>query len=101
MLLKTFLDEENLTLDEAIEKFGVHKGVNDAEGYHMNYSDALNTEQFGLKRSKKIQSLLFYEFISRLPAKRGRGKICFSYKVEKLDVNYTRTLIRLLVEKGY
>ena len=101
MLLKTFLDEEKLTLDEAIEKFGVHNGVNDAERCHMNYSDALNTEQFGLKRSKKIQSLLFYEFISRLPVKRGRGKVCFSYKVEKLDVNYTRTLIKLLVEKGY
>lgn len=101
MLLKTFLDEEKMTLDGALEKFGAHMGVNDAEGYHMNYSDALNTEQFGLKRSKKIQSLLFCEFTSRLPAKRGRGKICFSYKVEKLDVNYTRTLIRLLVEKGY
>ncbi len=101
MLLKAFLDEEKFTLDEAIEKFSFHRGVNDASGYHMNYSDALNTEQFGLKRSKKIQALLLYEYISRLPVKRGRGKICFSYKVEKLDVNYTRTLIKLLTEKGY
>ena len=101
MFLKKFLEEENTTLTELMKKFGVHNGVNDSDGYHMNYSDALNTEQFGLKRSKKIQSILFYDFISSIPSKRGKGKICFSYKTEKLDVNYTRTLIKLLVEKGY
>lgn len=99
--LKKFLEEENIILSELVEKYSVHSGINDLHGYHMNYSDALNTELFGLKRSKKIQSVLFYDFISSLSTKRGKGKICFSYKTEKLDVNYTRSLIKLSTEKGY
>lgn len=101
MLLKKFLEEENLSLNEIVNKYSIHYGKNSSDGYHMNYSDALNTEDFGLKRSKKIQSILFFDYVSKLPKKRTKNRICFSYKLEKADVNYTRTLIKLINEKGY
>lgn len=101
MLLKKFLEEEKLSLNEIVNKYSIHYGKNSSDGYHMNYSDALNTEDFGLKRSKKIQSILFFDYVSKLPKKRTKNRICFSYKLEKADVNYTRTLIKLINEKGY
>lgn len=100
-LLKKILEQEGISLNDVLIKYSVHNGVNDELGYHMNYSDALNTEKFGLKRSKKIQSILFADYVAKQPQKRGKGRICFSYKIEKSDVNYTRTLVKLITEKGY
>ncbi|HBF86581.1 MAG TPA: hypothetical protein DDW54_02770 [Clostridiales bacterium] len=99
-LLKAVLSENGLTLDEVIEKYGIHKGRNLSNGHYNNFSDALFGEKFGLKRSKKMQSSLLYEYMKKLPRKAGK-KVCFSSKIERSDVNYVRTLIDLLYEKGY
>lgn len=101
MLLNAFLIEEGLTLSETIDKFGVHYGINSENGYYMPFSDALIHEEFGLTRSRKIQSLLYTEYVRRLPKYKNREKVCFSYAVEKLNVNYTRTLIELILKQGY
>ncbi|MDD7187376.1 MAG: hypothetical protein PUH93_06500, partial [Clostridia bacterium] len=47
------------------------------------------------------QSLLYTEYVRRLPKYKNREKVCFSYAVEKLNVNYTRTLIELILKQGY
>ena len=40
--------------------------------------------------------------LKKLPKpKKTDKKVCFSYKIEKMDVNFVRTLIDLCYEKGY
>lgn len=101
MLLKAVLKENGLSFDAFVDKYGVKRGENSNRGYHMGFSDALNVEKFNLRRSRKIQSILYSEYVRRLPKFKNRAKVSFSAAVEKLNVNYVRTLVELLIEKGY
>ena len=102
LLLKKLLDQFGYTFASLIGKYGVHAGVNDAEGYYLPFSEAHLREEYGLKLSKKTQGFIFNDFVSSLPyPKRSRTKVCFSYKLEKRDIHYLRSLIEGMLEKGY
>ncbi len=102
LLLKSFLDAEGTTLKDTVKRFKIHRGVNLRNGYHMCYSDALIEGLYGLKISKRIQSFVFAEYLRNLPyVQKPIERVCFSSKIEKLDVNFTRTLIDLCYERSY
>ncbi len=68
------------------------------------YNLAPKRIQFIYPKMGREANMLLIEAIkdvSKLPKKRTKNRICFSYKLEKADVNYTRTLIKLINEKGY
>ena len=102
MLLKKFLEAENTTLSNVVKKYKIHKGVNSANGYYVCYSDAVIEGLYGLKISKRIQSYVFAEYIKNLPyVQKPIERICFSTKIEKLDVDFVRTLIDMCYERNY
>ncbi len=102
MLLKKFLEAENITFDKVVKKYKLHRGVNCFDGYYVCYSDAVIEGLYGLKLSKRIQSYVFAEFLKNLPyVQKPTERVCFSAKIEKMDVNFTRTLIDLCYEKNY
>ena len=102
LLLKKFLDAEGVTLKDVVKKYKIHRGVNLRDGYHVCYSDALFEGLYRLKISKRVQSFVFAEYLRNLPyVQKPIERICFSTKIEKLDVNFTRTLIDLCYEKNY
>lgn len=101
LLLKTFLKAEGLTFNEVIKKYKIHKGKNTSKGYHIGYSDAVIDQLYGLKRSKRIQGIILSDFIKNLPfVNTPKERICFSHKIEKMDVNFVRTLIDLCYEQN-
>ena len=101
LLLKTFLKAEGLTFSEVIKKYKIHKGKNTSKGYHIGYSDAVIDQLYGLKRSKRIQGIILSDFIKNLPyVNTPKERICFSHKIEKMDVNFVRTLIDLCYEQN-
>ena len=101
ILLKKFLEVCETSLNDVIRKYQVHCGKNLLTGYHMCYSEAMIDELYGLKRSKKIQNVIFIEYLKNLPvAKNAKDKVCFSYKIEKLEVNFIRTIIDLAISKN-
>lgn len=100
ILLKRFLENANLDFKSVVEKYNIITGKNTLKGYHIDYSISLFEEKFGLKRSKRIQGLIFSDYVKKLPFLKTAEKVCFSYKIEKLDVNYIRTLIDLSVKNG-
>lgn len=102
LLLKKLLDQFGYTFASLIGKYGVHAGVNDEEGYYLPFSEAHLREEYGLKLSKRTQGVIFNDFVSSLPyPKRSRTTVCFSYKLEKRDIHYLRSLIEGMLEKGY
>ena len=102
LLLKKVLEKFGTDLNGLIERFGVHAGVNDADGYYLPFSEAIFREEHGLKQSKKMQSMIFNDFVTSLPyPKRGKTKVCFSYKTEKRDIGYLRSLIEGMLAKGF
>lgn len=101
ILLKKFLEISKISFDDVIKKYQVHCGKNLLKGYHMCYAEAMIDEKYGLKRSKKIQNVIFIEYLKNLPnTKNVKDKVCFSYKIEKLEVNFTRTIIDLAISKN-
>lgn len=99
LVLKNAVDEKG-SLNSVISEYSIHPGRNSANGYYNCYSDAVTLEKFGLKRSKRIQNAILYTYISGMPRQKGK-KVCFSQNVEKLDVDYVRTIVDLMYEKGY
>ena len=101
ILLKKFLDNLGFSFDEVIKKYGIHAGENTVDGYHIGFSDAIIQEKFGLKRSKRIQGIIFSDYIKKLPKRSCHEKVCFSYKIERSDVNFVRSLIDLIYSKEW
>lgn len=102
MLLSAFLKADNLNLKEAVKKYKLHHGLNCRDGYHVCYSDAVFEGLYGLKLSKRIQSFVLAEYLKNLPyVQKPTERVCFSSKIEKLDVNLIRTLIDICYEKNY
>ena len=101
LLLKKFLESDGYTFEKAIKKYKIHKGKNTKKGYHNSYSGAVIDGLYGLKISKRIQSYVLANHIKNLPKPDGKIKrLCFSFKIERLDVNFVRTLIDLAIKKG-
>ncbi|MBR2337590.1 MAG: hypothetical protein IKA61_06575 [Clostridia bacterium] len=102
MLLKKFLEAEGTTFKEVVKKYKLHRGVNSQDGYYVCYSDAVIEGLHGLKISKRIQSYVFADYLKNLPyVQKPLERICFSAKIEKMDVSFTRTLIDLCYEKNF
>lgn len=102
MLLKRFLECDGLTFADAIKKYKIHKGVNNHEGYYTCYADSVIEGLYGLKISKRIQSIVLANYLKNLPYLSAPiEKVCFSHKIEKMEVNFVRTLIDLCYEQNY
>ena len=102
MLLKKFLEAEDTTLASVVKKYKIHKGVNSTNGYYVCYSDAVIEGLYGLRISKRIQSYVFAEYLKNLPyVQKPVERICFSAKIEKLDVDFVRTLIDMCYERNF
>ena len=102
ILLKKFLEEEKLSFLEVIDKYKIHNGKNTLKGYHTSYSEAIIDELYGLKRSKRIQGEILHNHLRNLSKISNPKEIfCFSNKIERVDVNFIRTLIDVAYEKGY
>ena len=102
LLLKKFLSCDGLTFADAIKKYKIHKGLNNSDGNHACYSEAVIDGLHGLKISKRIQSILFANYLKNLPYLNSpTEKVCFSHKIEKMEVNFVRTLIDLCYEQNY
>ncbi len=101
LLLKKFLESDGYTFEKVIKKYKIHKGKNTKKGYHVCYSGAMIEELYGLKVSKRIQSFVLSDHIKNLVKPKGNAnRFCFSFKIEKMDVNFVRTLIDLALQKG-
>ena len=98
MLMKSFLQRENVTLSEIIQKYGVYYGENTKDGYYLNYSEAVIKEQYGLKLGKKATNAVFADFLRKLQQKKGKKRIAFSRKLERENSSYLRTIIELIGE---
>ena len=102
VLLKNILYLEKTTLNEVIDKYKIFCGENTKDGYHFCYSQAVMEGLYGLKISKRIQSIIFSDYLHNLPiVKRPLEKVCFSHKIEKGEIDFTRTLIDLSHKRGY
>lgn len=101
LLLKKFLELEGYTFDKVIKKYKIHKGRNAKNGYHACFSGAMIEGLYGLKISKRIQSFVLSNHIKNLKKPTENFKrLCFSYKIERMDVDFVRTLIDLSLENG-
>ena len=99
-LLKSILAETGQDLNFITEKYGVHCGENCADGFILNYADAVISKQFGLKPSNKVYGAILSDYLHKLPQKREKVNVAFSHKIERKDVDYLRTLIDLIYENG-
>ncbi len=94
-ILQGILKENSLTFNELIEKYGISYGENKEFGYKNSYSTALFNGEFNLKRSRRLQTIIFNDYLDNLPKIKTNKVVCFSSKIEKEDVNFLRTLINL------
>ena len=99
-LLNSFLKSEGYTLNSVIEKYGIKCGKNEADGYYLNYSEAVIKKQYGLTLTKRVANAVYSDFLHQLPQYRNKTKVAFSHKIEKSDIDYLRTLIELIYKEN-
>lgn len=99
-VLKALLAENGLNYCDFIKDYEIVYGVNTLKGHHSPYSVAEFRGEKGLTVSHRVKNHVYGEFISRLPKKRKGNVYCFSYSVERKDVDLLRTVIKAIYAEG-
>lgn len=100
LVLKHMLNECNCTFRQYLAKYDVKFGKNLIGGKYNSYSIAEFRNEHGLKISKRLQKLVYNEYLRKLPAKHSGDIYSFAYCVEKNEVDELRTVIDALYLRG-
>ena len=99
-VLNGILAENQVKYDDFVRDYEIVYGVNDSKGHHSPYSIAEFRGEKGLSVSHRLKSLVYSDYLSKLP-KRHKGEIyCFAYAVERYDVDILRTVINAIYRNG-
>lgn len=107
LLYKCACEKLKITSKELINYYGIMLGVNTYENIERPVYTAEIFERHGLKRSRSMSNVLFFEFLEEIrkkPKIKGgvlNGKrICFNTNLETEDINYSRKLITEIYKKS-
>ena len=100
LVLKHMLSECNCTFKQYLAKYDVKFGKNLIGGKYNSYSMTEFRHEQGLKISKRLQRLIYNEYLRKLPPKHSGDIYSFAYCVEKNEVDELRTVIDALYARG-
>lgn len=99
-VLVEFLKEIGKQYTAFLAEYEVVYGKNQAQGHHAPYSVVEFRGEKGLKISKRLQNLVFADYLHNLPTKRGKEVYSFAYELEKISVDELRTIIDAIYRRG-
>ncbi|MEG2084434.1 MAG: hypothetical protein RRY78_02620 [Clostridia bacterium] len=105
--LQKICAEENKTLKELISYYMIVLGENKSDSFSNCYSKAVFVENFGLKRTKKMNEFLVEKYLRALKAKPVAEKdtffnkrFCFSKSLENIDALVARKILHKIYYLG-